>query len=82
MHHVSGAYRGSGMTDAKDAFVIVDIARMCRDLHSLREAGGISVDLRILTARGIGPAADRTHAIDRLRAQMLEYFPAPERALD
>ncbi|MGF0164202.1 IS110 family transposase [Streptomyces albidoflavus] len=82
VHHASGAYRGSGKTDAKDAFVIADQARMRRDLQPLQETGEIAVDLKILTARRINLSADRTRAINRLRAQMLEYFPALERAFD
>nr|WP_123980713.1 IS110 family transposase [Streptomyces sp. Ag109_O5-1] len=82
VHHASAAYRGSGKTDAKDAFVIADTARMRRDLQPLQETGEIAVDLRILTARRIDLSADRTRAINRLRAQMLEYFPALERAFD
>lgn len=82
VHHASAAYRGSGKTDAKDAFIIADTARMRRDLQPLQELGEIAVDLRILTARRIDLAADRTRAINRLRAQLLEYFPALERAFD
>ncbi|MPY38367.1 IS110 family transposase [Streptomyces adustus] len=82
VHHASAAYRGSGKTDAKDAFIIADTARMRRDLQSLQELGEIAVDLRILTARRIDLAVDRTRAINRLRAQLLEYFPALERAFD
>lgn len=82
VHHASGAYRGSGKTDAKDAFVIADQARMRRDLQPLQETGEIAVDLKILTARRMDLSADRTRAINRLRAQMLEYFPALERAFD
>ncbi|MEV6332389.1 hypothetical protein [Streptomyces sp. NPDC051909] len=37
---------------------------------------------RILTARRYDLAADRTRAINRTRAQLLEYFPALERAFD
>ncbi|WP_344315711.1 IS110 family transposase, partial [Streptomyces rhizosphaericus] len=81
-HHASGAYRGSGKTDAKDAFVIADQARMRRDLQPLVETSEIAVDLKILTARRMDLSADRTRAINRLRAQMLEYFPALERAFD
>ncbi|MEV8312310.1 transposase [Streptomyces flavidovirens] len=40
------------------------------------------VDLKILTARRYDLAADRTRAINRLRAQLLEYFPSLERAFD
>lgn len=82
VHHASAAYRGSGKTDAKDAFVIADTARMRRDLQPLEQTGEIAVDLRILTARRMDLSADRTRAINRLRAQMLEYFPALERAFD
>ena len=40
------------------------------------------MDLRILCARRTDLASDRTRAINRLRAQLLEYFPALERAFD
>lgn len=35
VHHASGSYRGDGKTDAKDAFVIADQARMRRDLQEM-----------------------------------------------
>ena len=82
VYHASGGYRGEGKTDAKDAAVIADQARMRRDLQPLRPGDGIAVDLRILTARRADLVADRTRAINRLRAQLLEYFPALERAFD
>ncbi|MFF9217131.1 IS110 family RNA-guided transposase [Streptomyces viridosporus] len=82
VHHASGSYRGDGKTDAKDAYIIADQARMRRDLQPLQHGDEIAVDLRILTARRYDLAADRTRAINRLRAQLLEYFPALERAFD
>ncbi|MDP7702878.1 IS110 family transposase [Mycobacterium sp. TY815] len=82
VHHASGGYRGEGKTDAKDAAVIADQARMRRDLQPLRAGDDIAVDLRILTARRTDLVADRTRALNRLRAQLLEYFPALERAFD
>jgi transposase len=82
VHHASGSYRGSGKSDAKDAFIIADQARMRRDLHPMTAGDEIAVDLRILTARRYDLVADRTRAINRLRAQLLEYFPALERAFD
>ncbi|NUK33308.1 IS110 family transposase [Streptomyces lunaelactis] len=82
VHHASRGYRGDGKTDAKDAYVIADQARMRRDLQPLQEWDEIAVDLKILTARRYNLAADRTRAINRLRAQLLEYFPALERAFD
>jgi transposase len=82
VYHASGGYRGDGKTDAKDAAIIADQARMRRDLQPLRPGDEIAVDLRILTARRTDLVADRTRAINRLRAQLLEYFPALERAFD
>jgi transposase len=82
VYHASGGYRGDGKTDAKDAAVIADQARMRRDLQPLRPGDEIAVDLRILTARRADLVADRTRAINRLRAQLLEYFPTLERAFD
>jgi transposase len=82
VHHASGSYRGEGKTDAKDAAVIADQARMRRDLQLLRPGDDITVELRILTSRRTDLVADRTRAINRLRAQLLEYFPALERAFD
>jgi len=83
VHHASGSYRGDGKSEAKDDFVIADQAPiMRRDLEPLHRSDDIAVDLRILTSRRLDLAADRTRAINRLRAQMLEYFPARERAFD
>ena len=39
VYHASGSYRGDGKTDAKDAAIIADQARMRRDLQPRREAG-------------------------------------------
>jgi hypothetical protein len=55
---------------------------MRRDLQPLRAGDEISTGLRILTARRADKSADRTRAINRLQAQLLEYFPALERAFD
>jgi transposase len=82
VHHASASYRGDGKTDAKDAAVIADQARMRRDLQPLRPGDQISTELRILTSRRTDLVCDRTRAINRLRAQLLEYFPALERAFD
>lgn len=82
VHHASGSYRGDGKSDAKDAFVIADQARMRRDLSPVTAGDEIAVELRILTARRYDLVADRTRTINRLRAQILEYFPALERAFD
>lgn len=82
VHRAAGTYRGEGKTDARDAFVIADQARMRRDLGMLRPGDEIAVDLRILTTRRADLVEDRTRQINRLRAQLLEIFPALERAFD
>ncbi|MEH6797554.1 MAG: IS110 family transposase, partial [Rhodococcus sp. (in: high G+C Gram-positive bacteria)] len=35
VHHAAGGYRGDGKTDAKDAAIIADQARMRRDLQPM-----------------------------------------------
>ncbi|WP_256341620.1 IS110 family transposase [Streptomyces sp. TLI_105] len=81
VHQASAGYRGQGKTDAKDAFVIADQARMRNDLGRLRPGDEIAVDLRTLTRRRTDLVCDRTRQINRLRAQLLEIFPALERTL-
>lgn len=75
-------YRGMGKTDAKDATVIADQARMRRDLTVLRPDDEHTAELRILTDRRADLAADRTRRINRLRGQLTGIFPALERELD
>jgi transposase len=55
---------------------------MRTDLQPLRAGDEISTGLRLLTARRADKSADRVRAINRLQAQLLEYFPALERAFD
>nr|WTB09015.1 IS110 family transposase [Streptomyces antimycoticus] len=82
VHSASATYRGEGKTDAKDAFVIADQARVRRDLGLLRPGDEIAVDLRTLTTRRLDVVFDRTRQINRLRAQLLEIFPALKRSLE
>ncbi|MGW5666065.1 IS110 family transposase [Streptomyces sp. NPDC003758] len=82
VHRASATYRGEGKTDAKDAFVIADQARIRRDLGLLRPGDEIATDLRTLTTRRLDLFFDRTRQINRLRAQLLDIFPALERSLD
>ncbi|GHI01753.1 transposase [Streptomyces cellostaticus] len=82
VHVASATYRGEGKTDARDAFIIADQARVRRDVSMLRPGDEIAVDLRLLTSRRLDVVFDRTRQINRLRAQLLEIFPGLERALD
>lgn len=82
VHHAAKAYRGDGKTDAKDAAIIADQARMRRDLQLLSVADESRIELRALTAHRKDLVCDRTRAINRLRGHLLEYFPALERAFN
>jgi transposase len=82
VNRAAAGYRGTGKTDARDAAVIADQARMRRDLNILRPGDEATVELKILTGRRSDLVADRTRTINRLREQLLNIFPALERALD
>ncbi|MFD7541996.1 IS110 family transposase [Streptomyces sp. NPDC059819] len=82
VNRASAGYRGMGKTDAKDATVIADQARMRRDLLVIRPDDEHAVELRILTDRRSDLTADRTRRINRLRGQLTGIFPALERVLD
>lgn len=82
VHHAAATYRGDGKTDAKDARIIADQARMRTDLQPVRRADQVAVNVRLLTSHRLDVVHDRVRAINRLRATLLEYFPALERAFD
>lgn len=82
VNRAAAGYRGAGKTDAKDALIIADQARMRRDLTILCGDDELVVELRLLVARRQDLAADRVRAVNRLHHQMLAICPALERALD
>lgn len=82
IHRACESYRGEGKTDAKDAAVIADQARIRRDLHPLRTGDETVTDLKILTGRRTDLVADRTRTVNRLRAHLTDIFPGLERTLD
>ncbi|MCX4641762.1 MULTISPECIES: IS110 family transposase [unclassified Streptomyces] len=82
VNRASEGYRGAGKTDAKDAAIIADQARVRRDLHPLRPGDELVAELKILTVRRRDLIEDRTRVINRLRGHLTSIFPALERALD
>src|SRR5690348_16196481 len=50
VHHAAGSYHGDGKTDAKDATIIADQARMRRDLHAPRRGNELAAELRRIGA--------------------------------
>ncbi|WP_030272859.1 IS110 family transposase [Streptomyces sp. NRRL B-24484] len=82
VNRATDGYRGAGKTDARDARVIADQARMRRDLLPVRLDDEAVVELRLLTDYRADLVAERTRATNRLRSLLNSMFPALERALD
>jgi hypothetical protein len=76
------AYRGESKTDARDARLIADQARMRSDLSELRAGEQELAELQLLLARRRDLITDQNRTITRLREALLSLFPALERALD
>jgi transposase len=76
------AYPGESKTDARDAYVIADQARMRSNLARLVPGEEDLAELQLLLARRRDLVADRTRSINRLRDVLLSLFPALERTLD
>jgi len=76
------AYRGESKTDARDARVIADQARMRHDLSELKPNADLLAGLQLLVAHRHDLVADQTRAITRLRDALMTLFPGLERALD
>jgi transposase len=79
---MSSAYAGEGKTDAKDAYVIADTARLRRDLAVVDQDTDLVRNLAMLTGHRADLIADRVRMINRLRDLMTSVFPALERAFD
>ncbi|PWI05672.1 IS110 family transposase [Streptomyces sp. NWU339] len=82
VNRMSGAYRGEGKTDAKDARVIADQARMRRDFVPLAMPPELVTSLQVLTRYRADLIADRVRLINRLRDLLVGICPALERAFD
>jgi transposase len=76
-------YRGESKTDARDAQVIADQARMRPDhLCKLRPGEQEIAELQLLLTRRRDLITDQSRIVTRLRETLLSLFPALERALD
>jgi transposase len=76
------AYRGESKTDARDARLIAEQARMRSDLSALEPDDELLAELGLLVAHRRDLVADKTRAVARLRGSLLALFPGLERALD
>ncbi|MBL1080346.1 IS110 family transposase [Nocardia sp. 2] len=75
-------FRGEGKTDAKDAKVIAQTARMRRDLSRVVMPDELVVGLTQLTRYRTDLMADWVAGVNRLRDLLGSIFPALEAALD
>ena len=82
MRRIADLHPGTAKTDARDAHVIADQARMRPNLEELIAEEGELAELEILLARRKDLVTDQTRSINRLRDALLSSFPALERALD
>jgi transposase len=79
---LAGALGGEGKTDAKDARVIADIARMRRDLTAVTPDDELVVELTRLTSHRADLMGDWVRGVNRLRDLLGSIFPALEAAFD
>ncbi|WP_084533856.1 IS110 family transposase [Nocardia fusca] len=79
---MTGGFRGEGKTDAKDARVIAQSARLREDLNQVVMPDELVVGLTQLTSYRADLMSDWVAGINRLRALLGSIFPALEAAFD
>ncbi|GAA5172556.1 IS110 family transposase [Pseudonocardia eucalypti] len=82
VNRMSGVFRGETKSDAKDARVIAETARMRTDLTPVTATDDLVVELARLTAHREDLMADWVRGVNRLRELLTGIFPALERAFD
>ncbi|WP_327160562.1 IS110 family transposase [Streptomyces zaomyceticus] len=82
VNRMTGAYRGEGKTDAKDARIIADLARMRRDFKPVQPSVELTSGLQLLVGYRADQIAERVRLINRLREVLVGVSPALERAFD
>lgn len=75
-------YRGESKTDARDAYVIADQARMRTDLSQLTAGEEVLAELALLVSHRRDLVQNQTRTITRLREALVGVFPALERVLN
>jgi transposase len=82
VNRMSGAFTGEGKTDARDAKVIAETARLRRDLTQITTPDELVVELSLLVGHRADLMADWVRGVNRLRDLLTRVFPALERAFD
>ncbi|TLF90834.1 IS110 family transposase, partial [Nocardia cyriacigeorgica] len=79
---MTGIFRGEGKTDAKDARVIAETARMRSDLQPVTAPDELIAELTQLSSYRTDLMNDWVRGINQLRAMLAAIFPALEAAFD
>ncbi|MFE7170077.1 IS110 family transposase [Streptomyces sp. NPDC057616] len=82
VNRMSAAYRGEAKTDARDAYVIADTARLRRDFAPVEIPTELAADLALLTTHRCDLIADRVRLLNRLHDVLTGISPALEAAFD
>ena len=82
VHSMTGAFAGEGKTDARDAVVIAQTARLRTDLALVAAPDDLAIELELLTGHRSDLVAERTRGINRLRGLLTRIFPGLERCFD
>jgi transposase len=82
VNRMTGVFRGEAKSDAKDARVIAETARMRTDLTPVTATDDLVIELARLTAHREDLMADWVRGVNRLRDLLTGIFPALERAFD
>jgi transposase len=82
VNRMTGVFRGETKSDAKDARVIAETARMRTDLTPVTATDDLVVELTRLSAHREDLMADWVRGVNRLRDLLTGIFPALERAFD
>ncbi|WP_374106017.1 IS110 family transposase [Kitasatospora sp. RG8] len=76
-NRASDGYRGDGKTDAREAYVIADQARMHRDLHPIRPGDEAAIELKLLAAQRTDLVEDPHPCRQPPARHSAEYVPSP-----
>jgi transposase len=82
VNRASDSYRGEAKTDARDARVIADQARMRKDVATLSAPAEVVAGLATLVSHRSDAVGDRARLITRLRTHLTGIFPGLERVLN
>jgi transposase len=82
VNRMAGAFAGEAKTDARDAVVIAQTARLRQDLGAARPRPELVAELAVLVGHRSDLLADWVRRVSRLRGLLQASFPGLERCFD